>query len=308
MPQVTRFFHGSQIVPDVLEVGRFYHDFFASWVYEAQYLDAEDARNSANVIGDFSIEVLAPLDPGAETGLTRFLARHGAHFNNLAYWARDCRGLAQQLVDGGIRVAVRGSGFADRLPDGDFDYVITHPKDTHGLVLEFLEDRRIPDPRDRPWWDASFWRDRHPLGIERLSHCTVAVADLPAASSVFEGALTAERVHEEDDHELGKHSVYFALADTLVELAVPTSEGSHIARHLAIHGPIVYAFTFLVRDLSSVAAHARAYDLGVHRVGDHTIVLDSEGVGGGVYAFTERRLPRAGRGMVGRGESRRVVS
>jgi hypothetical protein len=45
MAEIVRFFHGSQIVHDVLEVGRFYHDFFGSWVYEAQYLDAEHARN-----------------------------------------------------------------------------------------------------------------------------------------------------------------------------------------------------------------------------------------------------------------------
>ena len=292
MPEITRFFHGSQIVPDQLAVGRFYHDFFASWVYEAQYLDHEDARNGANVIGDFSIEVLAPDDSAAATGLTRFLARHGGHFNNIAFWARDCRGLALALLDAGVRVAVRGEGFADRLPDGEFDYVITHPKDTHGLVLEFLEDRRIHDPRDRPWWDASYWRDRHPLGIERLSHCTVALADVEAAAAVFAGPLGGVRAFEEVDDERGTTSVYFCVADTLVELSAPTSDDSHLARHLAAHGPMLYSFTFLVPDLDAVVAYAEGFGVGHTRVSGHTVVLDSEPHCDGVYAFTDRALPR----------------
>ena len=64
MPQIVRLFHGSQIVRDVLEAGRFYHDFFGSWVYEAQHLVPEGCVNSANLLGgNFSMELLAPLDP-----------------------------------------------------------------------------------------------------------------------------------------------------------------------------------------------------------------------------------------------------
>src|SRR5665213_71688 len=170
MAEIVRFFHGSQIVHDVLEVGRFYHDFFGSWVYEAQYLDAEHARNSSNLLGgDFLIEILAPVDLDADNGTARFLRRHGPHFNNIAFWAHDCRGIAQHLLDHGVRVAVRGASFATELPADPFDYVITHPKDTYGVVLEFLEYQQIHDPRDRPWWDSSYCRDRHPLGIERFS-------------------------------------------------------------------------------------------------------------------------------------------
>jgi extradiol dioxygenase family protein len=216
MPEILRLFHGSQIVPDVLEAGRFYHDFFGSWVYEAQHLDAEDSLNSANLLGgDFSIELLAPVDATADTGAARFLRRHGPHFNNIAFWARDCRGLAQRFLDRGVRVAVRGQGFASTLPDSShFDYVITHPKDTHGLVLEFLEDQLIHDPRHRSWWNSSFWRDRHPLGIERMSHATVVVADLEAAAGCFGDVIGCERVDDPataaHDATMGTTGAWFA--------------------------------------------------------------------------------------------------
>ena len=290
MSEIVRLFHGSQICHDVLEVGRFYHDFFGSWVYEAQYLDAEDARNSANLMGGaFSIELLAPVDPNGNTGVARFLRRHGSHFNNIAFWARDCRGLAQQLLERGVRVAVRGAGFADTLPDGDFDYVITHPKDTHGLVLEFLEDQEIHDPRHRPWWDETYWRDHHPLGILRLSHCTVAVTDLDASSRVLAEALACECVHEEADPETGVRSAYFAMGDTLIEVAAPTTPDSRMARHVAEHGSMLYRFTFLVRDLASVERHADDHRIGIIARGE-TVELDPEHACGGVFAFTKRAV------------------
>jgi hypothetical protein len=291
VPEIVRLFHGSQIVRDVLEVGRFYHDFFGSWVYEAQYLDAEDARNSANLMGGgFSIELLAPVDADSETGVARFLRRHGSHFNNVAFWARDCRGLASQLLERGVRVAVRGAGFADRLPEGDFDYVITHPKDTHGLVLEFLEDREIHDPRHRPWWDDTYWRENHPLGILGLSHCTVAVSDFDAGTRALAEVLGCDLVHEETDPGAGARGAFFAMGDTLVEVATPTTPNSQMARHIAEHGSMLYRFTFLVRDLASVGRHADDHGIGVVARGD-VIELDAADTCGGVFAFTERGVP-----------------
>jgi hypothetical protein len=286
--EIARFFHGSQIVHDVLEVGRFYHDFFGSWVYEAQHLAAEDARNSSNLLGgNFSIEMLAPTDADANTGTARFLRRHGPHFNNIAFWARDCRGIAQQLLDRGVRVAVRGAGFASDLPPGPFDYVITHPKDTHGVVLEFLEDQQIHDPRDRPWWDSSYWRDRHPLGIERFSHSTFVVSDVEAAGRVFGDALECPRLPIEPDPASGTHSVYFAVADSFVELASPTVADSRVARHLERHGPMLYAFTFVVRDLERVCAHATDHGIPVSSLSARTVELDPAMTHNAVYRFTD---------------------
>lgn len=304
MAEILRLFHGSQIVPDVLEAGRFYHDFFGSWVYEAQHLDAEDSRNSANLLGgDFSIEVLAPAEAEAETGVARFLRRHGPHFNNIAFWARDCRGLAQQFLDRGVRVAVRGRGFASTLPEpesqttggiGDFDYVITHPKDTHGLVLEFLEDQPIHDPRCRPWWSSSYWRDHHPLGIERLSHATVVVADLHAAASCFSEVVGCDRVDNvrTADHDVscGTAGAWFAIGDSIIEVAMPRDDTSARARHLAAHGSMLYSFTFLVRDLECVATHARACGVRFVERGDHLVELNPIDTVGSLYAFTDLAL------------------
>ena len=119
MHKIVKLFHGSNVVPDVLEAGKFYHDFLGSWVYEAQFLEFEGSRNGANLMGGtFSLETLAPVDPNGDAPSARFLKRHGAHFINIAFWVEDIRGLAQHLLDNGVRVALprwrSGQGAARR--------------------------------------------------------------------------------------------------------------------------------------------------------------------------------------------------
>ncbi len=294
MPQIVRLFHGSQIVHDVLEVGRFYHDFFGSWVYEAQHLVPEGCVNSANLLGgNFSMELLAPLDPAADTTFARQLRRRGPHFNNIAFWVKDCRGLAQQLIERGIRVALRGHGVVQSLPEGHFDYAITHPKDTCGSTLELLEDQPIHDPRDRPWWTSSFWRDRHPLGIEGLSHCTVAVHDLVGASRFYSEILGCAQLGDEQDARRGWHRRSFSIADTRIELIAATSEDSELARHLASHGPGVYGFSFRVVDLARAKRHAQEHGFSVREIDPESFELDPQQTFGGVFCF-EQSSPRGG--------------
>ena len=56
---------------------------------------------------------------------------------------------------------------------------------------------------------------------------------------------------------------------------------------------MLYSFTFLVPDLDAVEAYAAGFGVGTVRQSGHTVVLDSEPHCGGVYAFTDRALPRA---------------
>ncbi len=119
----------------------------------------------------------------------------------------------------------------------------------------------------------------------------MAVNDLAGAAGFYTDVLGCELVHEEEDSTRSSHSLFFAIGDTLIELAEPTSEGSELARHLEAHGPIVYAFTFRVADLQRVVAHARDHEIGVIQQGSHTVELDPADTFGAVYGFTERELP-----------------
>lgn len=299
MYKILKLFHGSNVVHDVLEAGKFYHDFLGSWVYEAQYLAHEDSHNGANLMGgSFSLETLSPVDPEGTTPAARFLKRHGSHFINIAFWVKNTRELAQHLLDKGVRIALPGGRQVSELPEEDFTFFVPHPKDACGTLFEFIEERPdFHDPRRRSWWTPSYWVEQHPLGVEGLSHATVAVADLDGASHFYEEYLGCRLVHEEDYKSKGTLSRYYAVGDSIIELAHPVDPASDIAKHMKAHGPIVYAFTFKVKDLESAKNHARRHDLTILDRGGHTFELDPRQAHGCVFGFTERLIP--GHAMVG---------
>ena len=137
MERITRLFHGTLVVPDVLLAAKWYHDFFGSWVYEATHLSAEDCHNSANLIGGtFSMEVLAPVSPSVETPSARFLRRHGPHFLNIAFWVDDARSMVQGFLEKGVRVALPGGNQVAKVPEEDFRFFVPHPKDTFGTLFK----------------------------------------------------------------------------------------------------------------------------------------------------------------------------
>lgn len=293
MPELVKLFHGTKVVPDLFEAGRWYHDFWGSWVYEAQYLDHEHSRNSANILGGtFSMEVFCPVDLNGDKPTARFVKRHGPHFINIAYWVQDIRALGQHLMDRGIRVALPGGHLVKgELPKEGLRWFIPHPKDVNGTMFEFIQDDpSFHDPRRRSWWAGSFWRDRHPLGVEGLSHATAAVANLEEASRFYTEVLGCKLAYKEENKAQKTRSNFFVLADTLFEVAMPTSDDSDMARHMAAHGPILYSFTFKVRDLGKAVAHIKANNMNPRQKGSHTVELDPTQAFGGVYGFTDRRI------------------
>ena len=195
-------------------------------------------------------------------------------------------------MEKGIRVSLPGGKVVTELPGEEFGYFLPHPKDTRGTLLEFIEDNpEFHDPRRRPWWSPAYWREQHPLGVQVLSHCTVAVEDLDGATSFYSEVLGCPLTHEESNAALGTQSRFFAIGDTLIELAKPVDTTSDIAQHMAAHGPIVYSFTFKVRDLSKARRHAEEQRVAVKDRGGHTFEIGPEESLGAIYGFTERDLP-----------------
>jgi catechol 2,3-dioxygenase-like lactoylglutathione lyase family enzyme len=119
----------------------------------------------------------------------------------------------------------------------------------------------------------------------------VAVSDLDGAGRFYREVLGCTLVKEERDAAAKAHSLYFAVGDVLMELATPTSQDSDMARHMEVHGPIVYAFAFKVKDLASVAKHCKAHGLGPKKLNAHTLELGPEQAHGGVFRFTDAVIP-----------------
>jgi catechol 2,3-dioxygenase-like lactoylglutathione lyase family enzyme len=167
----------------------------------------------------------------------------------------------------------------------------THPKDSCGQLEFAVVGKYTIDPRLQPAWSNSFWRERHPLGIERASHITVVVRDLPSARRLYCEILGGKLIHEEESPGR-KRSAFVAVGeDTVVELAQPLAPATPEGREMEANGEGIYSVTFATRDLARANAFLRSRQLKPESDGTDSIVLGKDQAFGMIVRFTERKLP-----------------
>lgn len=180
-------------------------------------------------------------------------ARYGPHYLGIEYQA-DMRQVREVLAAQRIRIA-RDIG----------DAVHTHPADCFGIAFEFyageFHDRHY-ETLGRKLHPASYWRDRHPLGLTGLIGYTVAVADLPAASRFFQTFLGAEPAYETARDAAAGHAIGLTLAGSTVELITPSGEGE-ISRYLHRYGNGIRSAILGVRNLHQARHHFIRQGLGI---------------------------------------------
>ncbi len=147
--------------------------------------------------------------------------------------------------------------------------------------------------RLHPGWSAAFWRDQHPLGIERASHITVLVNDLGQGKSFFQDVLGGKLIHEEQTPGR-KSSAYVAVGeDTVVEVAQPLSASTPEARELEKGGEGLYCYvTFKTRDLARAADFLLSKNQRFESRDATSLVLNREDSFGIGVGFTQRQIPR----------------
>jgi predicted enzyme related to lactoylglutathione lyase len=295
---IREFFHLIHVVDDMDEANEWYDALFSPQCFQPKgYADLEKRWATLSMIGDFMIEVIEPSDAPKDqhAPLPKFRGRFGQHFHSLAFYvdATDLRPLFNQLRTSGVRIAKPGGGL---FPDGDDvdpgNTIFTHPKDTFGQI-EFVGLDELwsgHDPRFSPGWSGAWWRDEHPLGIERASHFTTIVTEPDRARELYENVFAGRVLHEETSADA--ESVFvFVGSETVVELARPTTSGSRLATDLAENGELPHALTFKVRDLEAAERHVEKVGVGIADRSGHTFTLDPADSFQGVYAFTDRTIP-----------------
>lgn len=231
---------------------------------------------------------LANVDGAELSPIGKFRARFGEHFHSIAWYVDDVVACIAALDARGIRmVDVKGRPIAE--PRRGIA-VWTHPKDTHAL-LEFYEPGYGRDPRLEAGWSADFWREEHPLGIERTSHMTVLFNNLDDARDLYVGTLAGRPLHEMDIPGVGR-SAFIALGeDTVIEATQPAEPDSPQGKDLARNGEGVFGVTFRTRDLARAADFlaSKGHRLDSSKPG--VITLDPQQTFGMPMAFTDAAIP-----------------
>ena len=293
---IREFFHLLHIVDDFDGAQARFDAVFSPQAYTTKHWSDFDKRwASLTVIGpDFVLELAEPGRAEADLGspLPKFHARHGEHLHSFAWFVdpTDVGPMVDRLRGRGIRVIEPYGEGPDNPRARTF---FTHPKDTFGQ-LEFQSrsagGRRHRDPHLADDWSGAWWRDEHPLGLERLSHLTTVVPDLDRARALYDEMLDAPAFHTETTGD--RRSAYVMVGtETVVELAEPLPGDSRLGRDLAAHGALPHAVTFKVADLDAAGRHVAQCGVRVaERTGD-TLTLEPADMCNAVVAFTTRLLP-----------------
>lgn len=146
------------------------------------------------------------------------------------------------------------------------------------------------DPRLKAGWSSAYWRDQHPLGIERASHLTVLVGDMAKATAVYRDVVGGKVIHEETKGD--RQSAYLAIGeDTVVELAQPLTETGPTRREMDRYSESLFSVTFKVKDLDRAAAFLQSKRVRVESRTQDSLVMDRDDAHGAVIGLTQRTIP-----------------
>lgn len=291
MFKIGKLFHLTHVVSDLATADTWYDEVFSAWRWYRAYMKPAVREASLLCISDCVMEpIQLARVPGAEQSpVGKFYARFGQRFHSIAWYVDSVEETWAALSKHNLRLYDL-VGRVVTEPQGKFA-VWTHPKETHAL-LEFAEVEKFSvDARLHPGWSSAFWRDQHPLAIERASHITVLVRDIKEAQTLYQHILGGTLLHEEETPGQ-KKSAFFAVGeDTVIEAAQPLSAASPEGRDLAQAGEGVYSVTFKTKDLKQTADFLQAKKQRLEWHGTGSLVLNRYDTFGMVIGFTQRRLP-----------------
>lgn len=255
-----------------------YEGVFGARVIAPDYLppDREPTRASMLLIGSTALSVFSPREPGSI--MATYIAKYGEGFHSIEWAVPDLDRAADLVEAAGVRLMFRR-----------WSSFFTHPRDARGVMMQLTATPYSPDPRDAQDWSDAWWRDEHPLGIDRLNAVVCAAEDPAGARRFFEQVVGARVLGQIGSGDAERIFLWFG--DTLVELRRAfevDGKGPLGARGL----PGIQAFAFRVRDLETARRHLTEHGLRcVEDAPSGGLLVDPAQTFGAVFGFSEEPIP-----------------
>jgi methylmalonyl-CoA/ethylmalonyl-CoA epimerase len=133
MPEITRINHIALLVENIDASLEFWQDILGIEPSRISELPKEAARIAFLPVGESEIELVQPA--ATDSGLHRFLEKHGPGMHHLCLEVTDLTRLLQHLSAKGIQLINDEPKIAD---DGKL-YAFIHPKSANGVLLELYQ-------------------------------------------------------------------------------------------------------------------------------------------------------------------------
>ena len=115
--------------------------------------------------------------------------------------------------------------------------------------------------------------------IQRIHHAAIVVQDLEAGLRFWRDALGLQLEHIEDVPEQASRVAFLPIGDAEIELVLPTTDDSGLARYLAKRGPGIHHLCLEVDDLAAALDQLRRHK--VRLINEQPVA----GAGGRLAAF-----------------------
>src|SRR6266851_606912 len=290
MFKIGKLFHLTHVVDDLAAVDKWYDEVFAVNRFYHGYEKLAGRDASLIAIGDVIMEPMSParIENLRNQSDKKFHDRFGQHFHSIAWYVDDVADISQRLDQHNFRLFdIVGKQVK---PPHKATAIWTHPRETPGQLEFALPGDFTPDPRMKSDWSSAYWRDQHPLEIERASHMTIVVRDLPAAKRLYVDVLNGKLIHETEAAGRRRSAFVAVGEDSVVELAQPLATDSAETRDMEQNGEGIHALTFKTKNLKNAAEFLRSRGLRPETDATGSISLGASQAFGMVIGFTDQPL------------------
>ena len=179
-----KMLHMTHVAADVktrLALEAWYLDVFGAQTYfEARPIEGLDRDETLILIGELCLIPQCSTNLESEQGKLR--ASFAGRFAQMAIKIPDTESTEAHFRQHGLHPICLHPVYKKI-------FFMTDPKETLDLRYELCAVEMPNDMRLRPEWSADWWRDSHPLGIEKLASIGTATGDLAKADQVLQGSL-----------------------------------------------------------------------------------------------------------------------
>jgi methylmalonyl-CoA/ethylmalonyl-CoA epimerase len=133
MPEIKRVHHIAILVEDIDASLGFWHDILGIKPAQVSNIPQEAAQVAFLPLGEMEIELVQPTTP--ESGLSRFLEKHGPGMHHLCLEVDDLYELLSRLKTKGVLLINEQPKVGE---DGRL-YAFIHPRSTNGVLLELYQ-------------------------------------------------------------------------------------------------------------------------------------------------------------------------
>jgi hypothetical protein len=261
---------------------RYLEVFAAQTYYEARPVEGLDRDETLNLIGELCLIVQNGLN--LDTEWNRLRAEYAGRFAQMAIKVPDVESTAAHFREHGLNpICVN--------PVYQKIFCMTDPKETLNIRFELCARDMPNDLRLRPEWSASWWRDCHPLGIEKLGSIVTAADDLTTAARFYAEVFGLEQLGEDDLPDVGARSASFAIgskAPFVIDVWTPTRGGTALADYVAKFGGGIYAVNFKVGSLTAAAEYLKSKGLRLAGESERRVVIEPADTGGSTFMMVEQ--------------------